>query len=52
MFNLKLDKWQEKFKNHLVKNKKDFSTKYCNECAYKIKLKQVNECKKRKRNKS
>ena len=35
-----------------IKNKKDFSTKYCNECAYKIKLKQVNECKKRKRNKS
>lgn len=35
-----------------IKNKKDFSTKYCKECAYKIKLKQVNECKKRKRNKS
>lgn len=32
-----------------IKNKKDFSTKYCNECAYKIKLKQVNECKKRKK---
>ena len=35
-----------------IKSKKDFSTKYCKECAHKIKLKQVNECKKRKRNKS
>lgn len=34
------------------KSNNDNSTKYCNDCAYIIKLKQVNECKKRKRNKS
>lgn len=34
------------------KSNNDNSTKYCNECAYAMKLKQVNECKKRKRNKS
>lgn len=31
------------------KSKFDSSTKYCNECAYDIKLKQVNECKQRKK---
>lgn len=35
-----------------IKTKKNYSTKYCKNCAYIIKLKQVNECKKRKRNKS
>jgi len=35
-------------KSYKIKSHKDYSSKYCNKCAYEIKLKQVNECKKRK----
>lgn len=36
---------------YIVKSKYDRCSKYCNECAHKMKLKQVNECKKRAINK-
>ncbi len=32
-----------------IKSKNDYSTKYCSKCAYEIKLKQVNQCKQRRK---